>query len=517
MYKLLIVDDEYVPAEALKKLLEVRCKGLQEIRTVGDGNVAVKTAAWFRPDIVIMDIRLPGIDGIEASRQIKKLLPECRIVLLTAFGEFAYAKAAISIGVQEFIEKPAEDEHIVGVINKLTDELDNHELKKRMEDNSDQAMQLLEHMMIQSIICNNVGEKEADDFFRTIGSEPKCMVAVVADTKYEEGERTDYLPSMLENSIDGIKGVLSHKGYESYATSIGGKIYVFALCDGSGKTERVIVSAEDLEKELRQIIARTLYHEFTVGVVKFHDKEKMYEAFLQASRRCNTDLSKSGNGDEKKQKGNDVYPTVKEEELIRNILSGKKEASFEIIDMLFDWMREQHASVDMIRYKAHELLVLILHRAEKDYSLSGDSGEDKTRMLRMFNSELEIRNYLKRTVGELIDEIGKKETNRVESLVRQVCEHIESNYQRMLTLDDVAEKVNLNKFYLSKSFKKVTGMNFTDYVTEIRMEHAKELLKDPSINVKDIGFFVGYDDSYYFSKVFKSKFGMTPTAYRKKQ
>lgn len=131
MLKLLIADDELIEREALHFIIGRSCPGIGTIEEASNGREAISINATFKPDIIIMDIKMPGVNGIDASKIIRQYNPDCRIILLTAFNYFDYAREAIKIGVKDFLVKPVQNDEIIQVINSVVDSIKSDRNKKK--------------------------------------------------------------------------------------------------------------------------------------------------------------------------------------------------------------------------------------------------------------------------------------------------------------------------------------------------------------------------------------------------
>ena len=133
MYRIMLTDDEGIVLNSLTFLVEKNFEGQFEIETAKSGRAAIETAEHFRPDVIFMDIQMPGINGIDAMREIREFLPGVIFIVLTAYDKFDYAKEAINLGVMEYINKPFNQQDIVDVINQAVKELDLRREKRRNE------------------------------------------------------------------------------------------------------------------------------------------------------------------------------------------------------------------------------------------------------------------------------------------------------------------------------------------------------------------------------------------------
>ncbi|MGN0301181.1 MAG: response regulator, partial [Lachnospiraceae bacterium] len=203
MYRIMLTDDEGIVLNSLTFLVEKNFEGQFEIETAKSGRAAIETAEHFRPDVIFMDIQMPGINGIDAMREIREFLPGVIFIVLTAYDKFDYAKEAINLGVMEYINKPFNQQAIVDVINQAVKELDLRREKRRNELRTKERLEtvvpIIENGFVFSLILHEHFEEDISNYKNLLGIEAEygfMMVIVFGDSQQD-----NYMTNNIGSSI----------------------------------------------------------------------------------------------------------------------------------------------------------------------------------------------------------------------------------------------------------------------------------------------------------------------------
>jgi two-component system, response regulator YesN len=432
MYKLLIADDEPLEREGLELMIQRLLPNQFAIFHAENGRIAIQQVERDLPDIVFMDIKMPGIHGLEAIEEIRKKHPTIKIVILTAYDYFSYAKEAISLGVNEYILKPAKKEQIISLLEKLIEEM---EEEKRTRDKELETKEKVGRLLALS--------------------EMKCALFFMVDTVRDEDINT--LLQLL--NIDYKQGL-----------SI-----VLELNDVNDNEQNHIIDlVKHFSKEMTNCLCSPFIHNQMAIFLPVESTEDMTDSkaipfatkLLKYIEQHVNKKVKIGIG------------------TIREGIQGWKQS-----------YKEALAAVELQPYFGR-----VKHFSEITWT-------DETKR------HIQIRNhsvYQWFTKNEAMVDKQPKSENILDAVRTYIFEHFDED----ISLEQVAQFVNLNPYYFSKLFKKLTGQTFSDYVTSIRIEKAKQLMQQGELNIKEISYHVGYHDPNYFSRVFKKVTNMTPKEYR---
>ncbi len=511
--KLLIADDESIERTALKFIL--RNSGL-DIELIGEalnGRQAVAKTLKYLPDIVIMDIKMPGIDGLEAARQIKGAYPDCKIIMLTAYGYFDYAQTAIKIGVEDYVVKPVNSANLIEVIQKVLTKIEEEKLEKskyvETETKLRQVTECFKNEILSSMIVGDIEEERIEEYIHHLGITFEQGIAAVAVLNSD----SLILPkNRRERWFEQIQEIIFDLEVEFFLNRQGNRFNMLLVLHNKDNLNRLIPF---LFNEIKNRIDEPDCH-LSIGVSKpFTQITMVTKAFFQASIACSKcddrvicydQLMDSKNGCSK-------YPLDKEKTIYEKLIKGEREGTIDAFQEIWDWMVQTSETNEELKEKAYQFIVIIHRLITEDFNID-ERLEYYRSGLQPLNQINEVGDYCRKTLLCYLTKIyeGMKEPSVV--IIDEVCRYIGENYMNEVTLDSIASHVGFSRFYFSKLFKQYKGMNFIDYLTLVRIGKSKELLKNTKLSVKDIGYSVGYCDPNYYTSVFKKTEGITPTEYR---
>ncbi|MCE5189804.1 MAG: helix-turn-helix domain-containing protein [Eubacteriales bacterium] len=523
MYKILLVDDEGIELDALSFILEKNFGSQCAIETAKTGYDAVELAERFRPDIAVMDIRMPGINGIEAIQAMQSFHPGILFIVLTAYDKFEYAKEAIRLSVFEFLTKPVNRMIFADAIHRAMNRVDserkvrNAALKNR--ERLENMIPVLENSFVYMLLMQSEDSASYQQLFEAMGIESTYGTVMVLElTKIIGGDILD-----LDLKASEVHTAIRDLVKESLTCVV-----------GPAMANRVILvrpTAEPENEYYERLLlieqGRTLAHriedkigvECKLGIGATAPVGKLGESYSQAVKavkHCKGIVSHF----------NDLpiaptceagYPMERERHLEEMILKGDAQSATADAELFFQWMVEQYPNHTMaIRLKVLEFVM----RAE--YSMFHEGGvkyhfldrDDYLQAVLATENYDELRTWFLRKIAESARNVSSKADEKANRIVTKARTFIDRNFQRDLTLEEVSREVHVSPYYFSKLFKEQTGENFINYLTLRRIETAKQLLLDGKLNVKNICTEIGYNDPNYFSRLFKRFEGVTPTEYR---
>ena len=373
MKKVFLVEDEYIVREGIKNRIEWEKYGFEFAGEASDGEVGLSMISKVKPDIVITDIKMPFMDGLELSRRIKDEMPDTEIIVLTGYADFNYARECLKVGVSEYLTKPIKPDEIIEALENVAGKIDERvaEEKARLNNQMKREQELKNFYSTQAQAEDNLNMNEID--IKKIDRERMLEFLKLGDSSD--------IDSFVEEAFATIDpGVMNSMIFRQYLVMDS----YFALCDfvESIELDKSIIPAPDVES----------------GV------------FLGPSNA--------------------------------------------II-------------------------------------------------------------YIKQIMGIAVEARDKNATGKNNSVVTDMIKYVEENYSDSeLSLNAVADYIGFTPNHLSMVFSHETGQTFIKYLTNLRINKAKELLKCTSMSLGEVGEAVGYADSHYFSYIFKKNTGMTPSAYK---
>lgn len=531
MYRIMLADDEGIVLNSLSFIIEKNFEDQFEIETAKSGRSAIEVAENFRPDIIFMDIQMPGINGIEAMREIRTILPSAIFIVLTAYDKFDYAKEAINLGVLEYLNKPIVQSTVVDVINQAVRELDVRRQKRKEDlmtkERLETVVPIIENGFIFSIIFQEHFEEDIENYKNLLGIDVEYgyMMAVVFGENQQGSHMTNAVGSSVKaQTVYYIK--VRELIREAFPNAIIGnitanKIPVFIPRQDSKMeySER----SEIIEKS--RVVARNMRNATDIafrigigGIKRLKSSLDSYEEALKALYSTNgsvahvDDLPITASYEED-------YPADLENQIFEKLEEADVDTCVMLSTEFFDWMTGHHTDdVMSIKLKALEFVL----RAESTMYRNGghtymfESRKDYLEQLMRTNDLGELKSWYIDKMKSAVTNINTGSSDHTHHLIKKAVDYIESNFYKDISLEEISQMLNLSSYYFSKLFKEEKGEGFVEYLTRRRVEEAKQLLKDPEKSIKEIGSSCGYSDPNYFSRIFKKATGMTPTEYKEK-
>ncbi|MBC9783859.1 response regulator [Heliobacterium chlorum] len=530
MCKLLVVDDESLERQAIRQILSVQCPSIDVIAEADNGEDACTMAFAVRPDIILMDIQMPGVDGLEAMKRIRQQLPSVKIVILTAFDEFRYAHEAIKWGAVEYLLKPIRPVDLVKVLSLVIGQVRVDKEKVRQEEMMQQQLTKAKPFVQMSFVTDLLSGKietleEIHERAAFLNFNFNAAVAMVIDvdrfsemmSSKTELEKQFFKQQLLENitSLINEEAIIVPFEQDSFVVLLGWDASAVSSADNYSR--RV---AEKIRKRISQSMDVTVTIGIGHGYVNMAEVGKSYQEALSASRQSyflgqNQVIHID---DVPHLKPNTVvFPFQGERALLEKVRCGERDDAYTALAALLENVFDKVPNEGSVKTYLLELLILLSRAAvEGGANLEQLSLANQAHIHRLMKcrTKLEISQCMRHTVERLFENMTINRSGTNQRLINKACEFITVNCQRNVTLEEVARFVHLSPYYFSRIFKQEKGCNFVDFLTEVRLEKAKKCLSDSDMNLVQIAGQVGYQDSSYFCRVFRKSTGMTPNQYR---
>ncbi len=521
MIKLLIVDDEYIVIESIRFIIEKHIPDVEIVGTARSGREAIEKALSLKPDIILMDIHIPGINGIEAIRHIKASNHDAIFVIISAYEYFQYAKEAVKLGVQEYLLKPLNKNKLIKIIHEICEIIETRrEAVKREMILMEKINIIIPHMEGQFISSQLFNDCTQDNlpfyeeiFGMDLGSGYVMMALVdsTAGNSREEGLQNSLMKQQL---FDLFTMQLKNLGPCLIGPPLLDRIVAYIPVDKVADSE-IKNKAADLAKTVVVKLNQKIHISYKIGIGRAYPIEHLARSYQEAYRAASAyHKDKVAHFEDMAPSLQIHYPSDGERILLERILQGDVKEALEAFYDIFQGHICCGENFQMTKLKLIELFMLI----QRVIPLEMNEGENPEidylfQLLEARDSsslQLIYVNYLK----NLLMRLQETKNKNLNGLILDAIAYIEENYRENISLDDVAKKINMSYHHFSRFFKESTGKNFIDYLTELRIDRARETLKDKTFNIKEICYEVGYTDPNYFSKIFKKSTGLTPTEYR---
>lgn len=533
MYKLMIADDEQIVLSGLSFLIEEEFTDIDIVATVTSGREAVEQCHRVIPDIVLMDIKMPGINGIEAIELIQQSYPHIKFVVISAYEQFEFAKQAVQLGVSDYMLKPVNRDKLVEILKKLIKEIEMTRQQQKREllnkEKLDKVIPILEQGFIYALLLNS-GYPGVLDRYQELFEVNKNKGYVMTIELGEQGEEKGI--NKIGSSVKGqasyttIHELIKYKCKCIIGPLIINRITLLVFEDSNKELTEFEqrIMAIDLSQQIKQEIEKVVDISCSIGIGAIHPLESCrasLEESLSALMNCVKGEAVLHINDLLKVSLDDqiyTYSMLKadEEGIIQLIESGDEEELLKKVTSFLSSIEKQYkGDVERVRNVLIELMVMVISCSYKRGIDGEEIGyttylDELNRMTHMVT----LKNWCIQKVQNICQLIKNTRTQRISQVVLDAQTYIDEHYAEDITLIDVSKIVAVSPQYFSKIFKEEIGVSYVEYVRNKRIAVAKELLKDGKYSVKEICYKIGYNDPNYFSRLFKKLIGVSPTEYK---
>jgi two-component system response regulator YesN len=519
MFKALIVDDEPQIRKGLRTIISWEKYGFVVVGEAADGMDALEVAREQHPDLVITDVKMPRMGGMDLSRELRVELPETQVLVLSGYNEFAYAKEALQYGVTDYLLKPVDPGELGRSLERVYDHLWSS-LQDRMKEKEKAGA--LKDFFLNKLIR---GEIYQDPIQAALKYEIQLKasrygVMIVSIDRYGE-----FLLSLAGDEIGWKRFAISNVIQEllpvnSYLFDISERQFGVLLCEtmlfGEAQcTEIAGRIADSMNKYVKENV--------TIGIGQLvEEPANIRQSYVTAQKALEKkfylDTERVFNYDQQ-----DVVPSLlgmswDDNGLFQAIREGSAERLRKETDLLLTPLEGRYVPLEKLKYSVMSTIIRLAKMTEEFH------GEWQTFYTGKFNELENIleKGYIKQLIAflyeisfRIIRHIETVNTKKIDSRVREMIDYIEQHYASDLNLKDLSKLLYINTVYLGQLFKKETGAYFNDYINKVRVGHASRLLAETTLSASDIAERVGYKYVDHFYRQFKLQFGMNPGEYRR--
>lgn len=525
LLKVLLVDDEDLIRDLLKECIPWNDLGMEIAGEAASAREALELVERLVPDIIFTDICMPFIDGIEFSKKVLAKYPQIKIIIITGYDDFEYARRSIKAGVLDFILKPINDEEITRVALRMKAKIVAEKTRwaeyERIKAELVENLPYLKERFLNTLITGYMAPEEiaAKRAYYQISLAGKLVQAAVLeliDPPTNQGEEDELILRL--RCLELVKKTQWTEDFEAFFDNRQ-RIVILKNYDP--------MDPDACFERLKVNLLRQIRRPICIGV----GNPRPGLEYLRASYReaCHGLKYRIVAGRNKVIHYREIdLPAMKEESIQDEQLElfafylkvGVKDQAEELLTVIIDHSLADHdLSIEPIRVVASNIIAMICSAIQQfGIELADVFGKGRQPYERIFKIDNlpELRQYLHAITGSVITLIGHAHHRKVRKVIQEIQEFLAKNYRNPdLSLTTVAKTFYLNPSYISRIFKQETGRTFIEYLTQIRMEKAIQLLNEPNLRAYQIAERVGIADPHYFGVCFKKYTGMPVNDYKK--
>lgn len=549
MVKLFLVEDEIVMRDGIKRQINWEKEDIEFVGEASDGELAWPMILETKPDILLTDIKMPFMDGLELSALVRKELPDTAIIILSGYDEFVYAQQAVSLGVTDYLLKPLPPGKLLECIRRVQEKIEQERAQPEnnawSEELAREQKDAEKNLLFRALVTNDRSLKEilamADHLGIHISARYYSVILMTVRGK-ENAMPSEQLRTELAAIPEQIPGWIFFDRNENG----------FAMIGTANSEEEVSDTQKELIRRLKECVEKDAEHTWFIGagrtVGRISDIGKAYNSANKAlSSRFITGMNRVVTADEtdsvkRDLSGLQVSPLPAEarasekdaavldiDQAVTNdnsrkmleeyLRTGTLEEAEPFLEGLFQSIGEDNLnSYLLLTYLSMDMyftMVRFLKDMGRQVNEIDKKCGDINSLLKGRITAEQARSYLTSYLKEVIALRDHNTEKRYGKILRQAVSYIDTHFdQEDISLNRVAQTVGMSPNHFSSIFSQELGTTFIEYLIGKRMERAKELLRTTQLRSSEVAYRVGYRDPHYFSSTFKKIQGMTPREYR---
>jgi two-component system response regulator YesN len=514
--KLLLAEDEQIERSALKFIISNYLPCFEIAAEATNGFELLEFSRLHEPDVIVIDIKMPGIDGISAITEIKKFLHDVEFLFISAHTNFEFAQSAIQLGASGYLTKPIKNSQLIDVLNMLYDKITDRHTKKTLDQKLNEKIKMfkpqMEDNILHAIAFTRINSAISDQFDRFWDTNTGKYFFILAVQNNKNSFDLDKQKTLAELFRKNLYAICS----EFIMGFINGDLLV--LLPYQSNEEKYESNA--YQKEIADYL-KTCFHDAQFPAKIFISRIVSNLHSLSREYRKFQEQFFLQNNSEKfifKNTISELYSWILS--LCEKITSGDTKASIDVLNKIMLCIQSETNGRPEEERKYLEDIYTTLKSfifSNKDaYNLFNDLFSDLQACIEKTQDTKQMFDKILNIVISSADYYEKKNLSTVDYKINSIIEYICKNYTADNSLESLAKQYNLNTSYLSKVFKQRYGKNFIDFITELRIERAKQLLTTTNKSIKEITYEIGYNSQTYFCKVFKKAAGISASEYKQK-
>lgn len=543
MYKLILVEDEEEVREGIVRQIDWESYGFEVVDQAENGREAAEAIDRLLPDVVVTDIQMPFMNGLQLSEWIRSRHPNTKIIILTGYDEFEYAQRAIKLQIDEYILKPFSSQELIDILLKVRAAIEAEIAEKEnvyvLSEHYRKSLPVLREQFLSSLVSRRlpaaeIAEKSMEYGINLGGELFQSSVISIDHIHSDKGTGVPAgRPVSLRDTGDRNLQLFAvlNIAEEICQKHDFGKVFIhrddLVLLSVSSDSDETEITGQTFAilEEIRQNVQRFLKLTVTAGAGTVCQSASMlFNSFGDALQALDYRLILGNNrviwieDVESRSSQMLAYDELTQQSLIRTIKLGTVQELKEVVDELFRGLDTAQVSTQDYQIFLLEIITSILRVAKEAGSETSDfigSGIASLSAINKFNNMSEAKEWIISVCSRLMDSIALERQSSYKQLIDQAKEYIRSHYEESdISIGKVCQHLHISTGYFSSIFKKEMKMTFVSYLLQIRLEAAKELLRSTELKAFEIAEKIGFADPNYFSFCFRKKYGQSPKEYK---
>lgn len=524
-YRIMLLDDEEFVLRGIQKVYNLSEFGFELVGAFSNPLKALEQLDELNPHLIITDVKMPQMDGLEFTREVKQRKPKTEVVILSGYDDFSYAQTAVRIGASDYLLKPIKKDDFRAMLRTM------HQKIEEIQSQEDK------YQMMRELVKNSY-EDLKNRFYLTVAESGRIDEALFEGMKQhgqpEFQDETFLLIKLDTYHFSALEDYMSAFGKlsQELATVLSDYGKVVDFCSDDSLYFIICDIAQDQCEDIHDTVLaltetkREEGIDLEVGFSQIHQGvSELFEARNDCVRQiflaeANIDEMSEANPVQKREI-NVRMPYREIEELFQLLVMNDQKAIVEEVEAIYEipdnnihlLYRDYFSSITF-------LILLRMYQLQRKYNSQKDIVVqellDLKNLRRIYPSMTEQKCLVRSLSLDMAEEISQQKVAAPSKMIRTTLEYINEHFSENISLQDVADNINISKNYLCDIFKKELGITFINYVTNLRIEKAKEYLANSDMKMYEVSSAVGYNDYAYFSQIFKKHTGTTLSAYRKK-
>lgn len=518
MYRVIVADRNSEDTITIGRLIDRFNKRIKVIKKISNGMELVRLTQELDPHLIILDIKLASMNGIEAIRKIRVFNSKVSIIILTEYDYFEFTQTLIPLNIEAYLTKPIKNEEVFNALHMILDKLKEEDLRNELsyqrEQEKQEYLRYTGYSFIYTLLFSGEYKIHLEKFRQLLRLEAQgYIINLELNPQYKEKQNMEKESYILYQTL---KSTIEKETTCVVGPAIMNNIVIY-ICEkqGEGKGKlNILRLCNKIKYNMKEHLNIQVYIG-TGSLVYIEELHLSYEESIKSlryQRENNLERVYLANVDESITIVHQSYIEL-ERLMIDSVRTGQLD-SLSYFASLLDILKS--LNLQDRKNKIIELIILACHAAREE-------GPDSSTYLNYIGyieeiddvDDIEVEAWAYRKFRNLINMIQMRKTSKTHPIIHNAVTYIEKHYTQGITLEEVAGIVGLTPQYFSSFFKDEMEVTFTEYVTKLRIEKAKEVIRNSQMSIQEICYYVGYHDPNYFSRIFKKYVGCTPTRYKK--